>query len=102
MAIGFQCVVPCTVQLLPKNSAILRYMRAYQRYRFMIDLNCMTGDRMDRLKIYIKKYKDACQVDVKFRYTSLLSSLTAQCSGRFSRIRKRLRISKTTLGQPRN
>ena len=59
-----QCIVPCLVQLLPKDSVLVRCIRAYARYRIMIGLHCMTEDRIDRLKQYIINYKDICTVSI--------------------------------------
>ncbi|KAJ7651825.1 hypothetical protein B0H17DRAFT_1269904 [Mycena rosella] len=45
------CILPCIVQLLPKNSVL---------YRLMIVLHCTTDERITRLRGYIKKYEKFC------------------------------------------
>lgn len=54
-----QCILPCIVQLLPKNSIFIKCIRAYQRYRLMIGLNCMSERRLQRLSEIIESYKGA-------------------------------------------
>ncbi|KAJ7814935.1 hypothetical protein B0H13DRAFT_2381356 [Mycena leptocephala] len=55
-----KCVLPCIVQLLPKNSALVHCIRAYQQYRLMTGLHCTTEERISGLKGYIKKYERFC------------------------------------------
>ena len=63
-----QCILPCIVQLLPKNSIFIKCIRAYQRYRLMIGLNCMSERRLQRLSEIIESYKDAFLVRSYFYY----------------------------------
>ena len=57
--LSWQCILPCIVQLLPKNSIFIKCIQAYQRYRLMIGLNCMSERRLQRLSEIIESYKDA-------------------------------------------
>ena len=57
-----QCILPCIVQLLPKNSIFIKCIRAYQCYRLMIGLNCMSERRLQRLSDIIERYKNTFMV----------------------------------------
>src|SRR5437016_8223911 len=52
-----QCILPCIVQLLPRNSSLIHCIRACQCYRIVIGLLCMTDRRFKHLKELIKKYE---------------------------------------------
>ncbi|EGO31125.1 hypothetical protein SERLADRAFT_432782 [Serpula lacrymans var. lacrymans S7.9] len=56
-----KCILPCIVQILPRNSTLVHGIRAYARYRLMIGLNCMTEGRTHRLKQYIIQYEQCCE-----------------------------------------
>ncbi|KAF8800476.1 hypothetical protein BYT27DRAFT_7262875 [Phlegmacium glaucopus] len=53
-----KCILPCIIQLLPRNSIFVKCIRTYQRYRLMIGLNCMSERRLQRLSEIIGRYKD--------------------------------------------
>lgn len=53
----FQCILPCIVHLLSTDDPLVHWIRAYQRYRIMIDMHCMTDDRIATLKQYILDYR---------------------------------------------
>ncbi|KAG2148877.1 hypothetical protein DEU56DRAFT_729847 [Suillus clintonianus] len=55
-----RCLLPCIVQLLPKNSVLVNCLHAYAQIRTMIQMRCMTEDRIQRLQGYIKTYMDYC------------------------------------------
>ncbi|KAG1844256.1 hypothetical protein C8R48DRAFT_780313 [Suillus tomentosus] len=55
-----RCLLPCIVQLLPRDSALVKCLCAYARYRMMIQMHCMTEDRIQRLRSYIKTYMNSC------------------------------------------
>ena len=57
-----QCILPCIVQLLPRNSSLIHCIRACQCYRIVIGLRCMTDRRFKHLKELIKKYETYCSV----------------------------------------
>jgi hypothetical protein len=60
-----QCILPCIVQLLPRNSPLIHCIRAYQCYRIMIGLRCMTDRRLKYLEGLIKDYERYCSVCVR-------------------------------------
>ncbi|KAI0313191.1 hypothetical protein OF83DRAFT_1065930, partial [Amylostereum chailletii] len=51
------CVIPCAVNLLPRNSPLVLCIRAYARFRMMVGLHCMTSSRLARLKAYMAEYE---------------------------------------------
>ncbi|KDR80463.1 hypothetical protein GALMADRAFT_92870 [Galerina marginata CBS 339.88] len=53
-----KCILPCIVQLLPKNSIFIKCIRTYQRYRLMIGLTCISERRLQRLSEIIERYQD--------------------------------------------
>lgn len=59
-----QCLLPCIVQLLPKNDPLIHCIRAYTRYRTMIGMHCVTEERIQRLKVYIQEYQHWCTVRI--------------------------------------
>ena len=64
---------------MPKDSVLVRCIRAYARYRIMIGLHCMTEDRLERLKGYISSYKNICSVRTLFILISVPSFMRS-CS----------------------
>ncbi|KAK6966916.1 hypothetical protein R3P38DRAFT_3337690 [Favolaschia claudopus] len=54
------CILPCIVQILPPNSALVHCLRSYQRLRAMIGMNCMSDSRLYRLATFIKDYEFWC------------------------------------------
>ncbi|THU83642.1 hypothetical protein K435DRAFT_689141, partial [Dendrothele bispora CBS 962.96] len=57
-----KCIVPCIVQLLPRNSSLLRCIHSFARIRMMVDLNCINEDHLSRLEGYIARYQHFCQL----------------------------------------
>ncbi|KII82987.1 hypothetical protein PLICRDRAFT_58595 [Plicaturopsis crispa FD-325 SS-3] len=55
-----RCILPCIVQLLPRNDPLVHCLRAYIRFRVMISLRCISEAQIERLKGYIKDYEEAC------------------------------------------
>ncbi|KAJ7082343.1 hypothetical protein C8R43DRAFT_1092786 [Mycena crocata] len=55
-----KCILPCIVQLLPKNSTLVHYIRAYMKYCLRIGIHCTTEERITRLNGYIKNYEKLC------------------------------------------
>ncbi|KAJ7892470.1 hypothetical protein B0H14DRAFT_2560177 [Mycena olivaceomarginata] len=62
-----KCILPCIVQLLPADSALVHCIRIYQLYRFLIGLECITEDMIARLRKYMAKYEKYCKL-VKDQY----------------------------------
>ncbi|KAF7331235.1 hypothetical protein MKEN_00000400 [Mycena kentingensis (nom. inval.)] len=56
-----KCILPCIVQLLPKNDPLVHCIRAYQRYRVMVGMHCMPESRRERLKTFIADYEYWCE-----------------------------------------
>ncbi|KAJ6453504.1 hypothetical protein C8R45DRAFT_1192699 [Mycena sanguinolenta] len=52
-----KCVLPCIVQLLPANDALMPWIRAYERCRIMDGTECMPESRLQRLDTFIKDYE---------------------------------------------
>ncbi|THU98550.1 hypothetical protein K435DRAFT_818849 [Dendrothele bispora CBS 962.96] len=57
-----KCIIPCLVQLLPKNSSLLHCIRSYARIRMMVDLDCISEDDLSRLEGYIARYQHFCEL----------------------------------------
>ncbi|KAF7314762.1 hypothetical protein MKEN_00950200 [Mycena kentingensis (nom. inval.)] len=55
-----KCILPCIVQLLPRNDPLVHCIRAFQRYRILVGMHCMPETRLRRLKAVIKEYKHWC------------------------------------------
>ncbi|KAJ7651757.1 hypothetical protein B0H17DRAFT_1215217 [Mycena rosella] len=60
-----KCILPCIVQLLPSNSALVHCIRAYQQYRFMLGLKCLSTTRTGRLREYLGRYEKYCKLVAK-------------------------------------
>ena len=73
-----QCILPCIVQLLPRNSIFINCIRTYQRYRLMIGLNCMSDRRLHHLSEIIERYKD--EFLVRSLYIDSLENILIQVS----------------------
>ncbi|KAJ7663215.1 hypothetical protein DFH06DRAFT_1395296 [Mycena polygramma] len=59
-----KCILPCIVQLLDSNSALVNCLRAYQLYRFNIGLKCSSkgaDGRIERGRKYRKMYEKYCK-----------------------------------------
>jgi len=70
-----QCLLPCIVQLLPKNDPLIHCIRAYTCYRMMIGMHCVTEERIQRLKVYIQEYQHWCTVRISQIILSFLECL---------------------------
>ncbi|KAJ7306232.1 hypothetical protein DFH08DRAFT_720893 [Mycena albidolilacea] len=55
-----KCALPCLVQLLPRNSCLVRIVRAMQKVRIMLGLSVTTRTRLDHLNDLVRQYEDAC------------------------------------------
>ncbi|KAF8214604.1 hypothetical protein K438DRAFT_1562992 [Mycena galopus ATCC 62051] len=53
-------VLPCIVQLLPRNSELVHCVRAYQQVRIMTGMHCMPSSRLERLGVFIQEYEKWC------------------------------------------
>ncbi|KAF7325465.1 hypothetical protein MKEN_00395100 [Mycena kentingensis (nom. inval.)] len=54
-------ILPGLVHLLPRNSPLIRALRALQQFRMLVGMHCMTGKRLALMKQYIKAYDLACR-----------------------------------------
>jgi len=93
----FQCILPCIMQLLPRNSSLIHCIRAYQCYRLMIGLRCMTDRRLKQLKKFIKDYEKYCSVSKTQIITVNVLIYAVSVVESIKRIRKKLRLFQTTL-----
>lgn len=57
-----QCILPCIAQTIKKGSPLVECIRAYSRYRMMVDIHCHSERRLGRLREYKVQYMDAAQV----------------------------------------
>ena len=80
-----QCILPCIVQRLRKNSALVHCICAYMRYRMMIGLHCMSESRLMRLRQYISDYQNWCMV----RYSIVLSEYRTQTNDIIQKVSKK-------------
>ncbi|KAJ7044579.1 hypothetical protein C8F04DRAFT_1388930 [Mycena alexandri] len=55
-----KCALPCLVQLLPRNSCLVRLVRAMQKTRIMLGLSVTTRTRLDHLNDLQREYERAC------------------------------------------
>ncbi|KAJ7797350.1 hypothetical protein B0H14DRAFT_3093169 [Mycena olivaceomarginata] len=55
-----KCVLPCIVQLFPAKNSLVHWIRAYERYRIMVGMNCMPESRLQRLDTFIEEYEHWC------------------------------------------
>ncbi|KAJ7803091.1 hypothetical protein B0H14DRAFT_2384902, partial [Mycena olivaceomarginata] len=55
-----KCVLPCIVQLFPTKNSLVHCIRAYERYRIMVGMNCMPESRLQRLDTFIEEYEHWC------------------------------------------
>jgi len=57
-----KCIIPCIVDFLPRNSALVHCIRAYVMYRILVGLTCMTEGRLEHLQTALKNYQKYCTV----------------------------------------
>lgn len=57
-----KCIIPCIVDFLPRNSALVHCIRAYVTYRILVGLTCMTESRLEHLRSALKDYQKYCTV----------------------------------------
>ncbi|KAJ7306665.1 hypothetical protein DFH08DRAFT_516164 [Mycena albidolilacea] len=50
-------VLPCIVQILPRNNPLVHCIRAAEQVRIMTGMTCMPVSRIDRLRTFIKAYE---------------------------------------------
>ncbi|KAJ7274786.1 hypothetical protein C8J57DRAFT_1592115, partial [Mycena rebaudengoi] len=55
-----KCILPCVVQLLPKNSPLVHAIRAHLLTRMMMGLHCISEDQIARKDIYQEEYGKHC------------------------------------------
>ncbi|KII85171.1 hypothetical protein PLICRDRAFT_57110 [Plicaturopsis crispa FD-325 SS-3] len=65
-----RCLLPCIVQLLPRNSPLVHCIRAYAQFRIMISLRCITEAQIERLRGYIADYEKWCKEVTKTTHKS--------------------------------
>ncbi|KAL1740762.1 hypothetical protein HDZ31DRAFT_46862 [Schizophyllum fasciatum] len=53
-------ILPCITQILPPRSVLVRCIRAYLKYRMMIGMKCMTEERLQLLRVYVREYQECC------------------------------------------
>ncbi|KAJ7314391.1 hypothetical protein DFH08DRAFT_716790 [Mycena albidolilacea] len=56
-----QCIIPCLVHLLPRNSAIIKALRALQQFQTFMGMHCLTTNRLEVMKTVIHSYEMACR-----------------------------------------
>jgi len=71
-----QCILPCVVDLLPKNSSLVHCIRAYIHYRILVGLHCMTDERIKKLENAILVYQKCCAVSLRISIFFLVSVIT--------------------------
>ncbi|KAJ7191815.1 hypothetical protein GGX14DRAFT_380770 [Mycena pura] len=54
-------ILPCIVQVLPRNSDWVHLIRAHMRYRMMMGLHCITDKQITRKEKYAADYEKWCQ-----------------------------------------
>ncbi|KAJ7261681.1 hypothetical protein C8J57DRAFT_1071747 [Mycena rebaudengoi] len=54
-----KCALPCLVQLLPRNSCLVRIVRAMQKVRILLGLSVTTRTRLDHLNNLVREYEQA-------------------------------------------
>nr|GAT50600.1 predicted protein [Mycena chlorophos] len=52
-----KCLLPCAVQLLPRNSAWIHLARAHLCYRMVLGLHCISDDQITRKEKYQREYE---------------------------------------------
>jgi hypothetical protein len=57
-----QCIIPCLVHLLPRNSALIRALRALQQFRMLEGMHCLTTNRLKVMDTAIQNYEVGCRV----------------------------------------
>ena len=57
-----QCILPCVVDLVPKNSSLVQCIRAYIRYRILVGLHCMRDGQIKHVEMAILIYQKCCAV----------------------------------------
>ncbi|KAJ7052426.1 hypothetical protein C8F01DRAFT_1065968 [Mycena amicta] len=56
-----KCILPCIVQLLPKDSPWIHLIRAHLRYRMIMGLHCITDEQIVRKEKYAAEYEKWCK-----------------------------------------
>ncbi|KAJ7692037.1 hypothetical protein B0H14DRAFT_2651828, partial [Mycena olivaceomarginata] len=55
-----QCILPCVVQLLPRNSPLVHAIRAHLLTRMFMGLHCISDDQIKRKDKYQEEYGNFC------------------------------------------
>ncbi|KAJ7639763.1 hypothetical protein DFH06DRAFT_1271790 [Mycena polygramma] len=55
-----KCILPCVVQLLPKDSPFIHAIRAHLLTRMMMGLHCISEDQIKRKDTYQQEYGKQC------------------------------------------
>ncbi|KAJ6499836.1 hypothetical protein DFH09DRAFT_1336383 [Mycena vulgaris] len=55
-----KCILPCVVQLLPKNSPLVHAIRAHLLTRMMMGLHCISEEQLKRKSAYQEEYGKLC------------------------------------------
>ncbi|KAF7349530.1 hypothetical protein MSAN_01743400 [Mycena sanguinolenta] len=55
-----KCILPCVVQLLPKNSPFVHAIRAHLLTRMMMGLHCISEEQIERKDAYQEEYGRQC------------------------------------------
>ncbi|KAJ6470755.1 hypothetical protein C8R47DRAFT_1023403 [Mycena vitilis] len=55
-----KCILPCVVQLLPKDSPFIHAIRAHLLTRMMMGLHCISEDQIKRKDAYQQEYGKQC------------------------------------------
>lgn len=91
-----QCILPCVVDLLPKNSSLVHCIRAYIHYRFLVGLRCMTDGQIKQLEKAILCYQECCAVRPHSPFTHVIFNRHAFNKEGPTRVWKELQLSKAT------
>jgi hypothetical protein len=90
-----KCIIPCIVDFLPRNSALVHCIRAYVTYRILVGLTCMTESRLEHLRSALKNYQKYCTVS-SFVPQLEVCNLISESPGSRARIRKEFRLPEAT------
>ncbi|KAJ7841155.1 hypothetical protein B0H14DRAFT_2586999 [Mycena olivaceomarginata] len=56
-----ECIVPCVVHLLPRNSPLVNALRALQQFRIMVGMDCTLESRLQIMDSFGYDYEKACR-----------------------------------------
>ncbi|GJE89869.1 hypothetical protein PsYK624_059800 [Phanerochaete sordida] len=52
-----RCLLPCLVELMPRNSALIHCLRAYAKFRVLIGLKCVSEDSIKLIEAALADYE---------------------------------------------